>query len=119
MVVPSLHASHTLLNTLYAIAFGQIVFRLVEEALDCVGNERLVQNGGTTAVMAAPGELVDRLVFTNLSVKAYCTVCMEIFSIHSYVVIKYLIQKIAPHTECFKQMFYICHQSTLHQVSLI
>ena len=41
------------------------MLRLVEEPLDCVENERLTQNVhvhvGTTAVIAAPSELVDGL----------------------------------------------------------
>ena len=46
-----------------AIKNIQFNFRLVEEALDCVVNERLTQNVGTTTVMAAPSKLVNKLVY--------------------------------------------------------
>ena len=45
------------------------VHRLVEEALDCVGNERLMLNVGTTAVMVAPSELVIGLVCWKIMAK--------------------------------------------------
>ena len=55
-------ASHAFLNTQYASVSSNRELRLVEEALDRVENERLTQDVGTTAVMAANRELVDGLV---------------------------------------------------------
>ena len=42
-------------NTQHAIVLSNTVLRLVEEALDCVDNERFTQNVGTTAVMTYGG----------------------------------------------------------------
>ena len=49
-------------NTQYAGVSSKRALRLVKEAVDCLENERLTHNVGTTAVMVAPSQLVDGLV---------------------------------------------------------
>ena len=48
----------------YVSVSSNRVHRLVEESRDRLGNERLMQNVGTAAVMMVLSELIDGLVYS-------------------------------------------------------